>query len=61
MADETLKEKLSRLGYSNFEELPGEEDIPMLYIDDRLICGVEHALSLPDDALKALIDETVAL
>jgi hypothetical protein len=57
--EQALTEKLARLGYPDFEVLPGEDEVLMLHIQDRLICGVLHALSLPDEALKSLIDETV--
>jgi hypothetical protein len=53
-----LQEKLERLGYQG-EVLPGEEQIPMLFVDGRFICGLDYALSLSDEQLKALIDETV--
>jgi len=58
-AEQELTEKLKTLGYPDFDVLPGEDDILMLYIDDHLICGASYALSQPDEALKALIDETV--
>lgn len=57
--EQQLTEKLTRIGYSAFEVLPGEDDILMLHIQDRLIGGVLYALSLSDDDLKKLIDETV--
>lgn len=58
--EKALTEKLKRLGYADFETKPGEEDVPMLYIEGRHICGVAYAMEMPEDALKALIDETVA-
>ena len=57
--EQILTEKLTRINYPDFEVRAGEEDIPMLFIKDRLICGVLHALSLSDEDLQALIDETV--
>jgi len=56
---EELAKKLKSLGYPDFEMMPGEDAIEMLYIQGKLICGVNHALSLSDEDLKALIDETV--
>ncbi len=55
-----LSDKLKQIGYPDFETRPGEEKILMLYVQDHLIGSVEYALSLSDDDLKALIDETVA-
>jgi len=57
--EQLLIEKLALLGYPDFEILPGEEEILMLYIEDHLICGVLYALSISDEQLKALVDETV--
>lgn len=57
--EKALAEKLKRLEYPTFEVLPGEDDILMLHIQDHLICGAGYALSLSDEQLKALIDETV--
>ena len=55
-----LTAKLDRVGYPAFalRKYDGE-DLIMLYIQDCLICGLDHALSLSDESLKALIDETV--
>lgn len=47
--DPVLTEKLTNLGYPDFDVLPGEDSVLMLFIAGKLICG----------ALKALIDETV--
>lgn len=57
--DKALIEKLKRLGYADFETKPGQEDVLMLYVQGHLISGVDYALSLSDEVLKALIDETV--
>jgi hypothetical protein len=54
-----LAEKLKRLGYPSFEVMPGEEDVLMLHVEGHLIGGAGYALALSDDALKALIDETL--
>ncbi len=54
-----LTDKLKRLNYPDFEMIPGEDKILMLHIGDCLIGGVGYALSLSDDDLKALIEETV--
>lgn len=59
--DKALTEKLTRLDYTDFETKLGEEDVPMLYIQGRHICGVDYALEMSDEQLKALIDETVAI
>lgn len=58
--DKSLTEKLTRLGYTDgIETKPGQEDVLMLYVQGHLICSVDYALSLSDEQLKALIDETV--
>ena len=57
--DPALTEKLSSLGYPDFDVLPGEDSVLMLFIAGKLICGALYALALSDNALKALIDETV--
>jgi hypothetical protein len=54
-----LTEKLARLGYPDFDVLPGQDSILMLFIAGKLICGALYALALSDEALKALIVETV--
>lgn len=59
--DRALEDKLTRIGYPEFDTRPGEDDIEMLYIDGHLIGGALYALGLDDEALKALIDETVAV
>ncbi len=56
---QTLTEKLKRIGCPDFEVKPGEEKVMMLHIQGHLICGVSHALSLSDEDLGSLIDETV--
>jgi hypothetical protein len=57
--DQALTEKLTSVGYPDFEVKPGEDDVPMLHIAEKLIGSVEYALSLSDAELKALIDETL--
>lgn len=57
--DKALTEKLKRLSYTDFETKPGEEDVPMLYVQGRHICGVDYALEMPDEQLKTLIAETL--
>lgn len=52
--EQELTEKLTRLDYPDFEVMP-EENTLMLYIGGHLICSVDHALSLSDEDLKALI------
>ena len=56
--EQAVSEKLKQLGYPDFEIMPGQDNIEMLYMQDKLICSVNYALSLSDDDLKALIDET---
>lgn len=51
---QALMEKMTDLGYPEFEVMP-EEGVEMLYIGGHLICSVDHALSLSDEGLKALI------
>ena len=55
----SLIEKMTQCGYPDFETRSGEEQVLMVYVADHLICGVDYALSLPEEHLKALIDETV--
>lgn len=57
--EQALTEKMTRLGYPSFEVLPEEENILMLHVDSHLICGALYALSLSDDVLNVLVDETV--
>lgn len=57
--EQALTEKLTRIGYSTFEVLPGEDDVLMLHMQGKLIGGALYALSLPDEQLKELIDETM--
>lgn len=57
--EQALTETMTRIGYPNFEVLPGEENVLMLHVQEKLIGGALFALSLPDGQLKALIDETV--
>lgn len=57
--EQALTEKLTQLGYPGFDVMPGEDAILMLHIDGHLISSVDYALSLSDETLKALIDETV--
>lgn len=58
--EQEFADKLRRIGYPDFDVVPGEDDILMLHMQDKLICGALYALSMPDAELKALIDETVA-
>lgn len=58
--EQSLTEKMTNLGYPDFELIPGEDDVLMLHAKDRLICGALYALSMADAELKALLDETVA-
>ncbi|MGA8765246.1 MAG: hypothetical protein WB562_20430 [Candidatus Sulfotelmatobacter sp.] len=55
----SLAEKLTRIDVIGFEVLPGEDNVEMLYMQGKLICGVDYALLMGDEQLKALIDETV--
>lgn len=59
--DQGVAGKLTAIGYSDFEALNDEEGAAMLYVAGRFICGVTYALALSDEALKALIDETVPI
>lgn len=56
---QAIKAKLESLSYPDFEIKPGEDGIPMLYIESRLICSVYYALEMPDNKLHALIEETL--
>lgn len=58
-ANAELKKKLKKLGYTDFEMKPGQEDVLMLHMQGCFICSVEYALGMPSEQLKALIDETV--
>lgn len=53
--EQELADKLKNLGYPEFEVMPGEDSVEMLYINGHLICSVAHALSLSDEDLKALV------
>lgn len=57
--EQALTEKLKWLDYPDPQLTPGEEGVLMLYIQGTFICSALYALSLPDEQLKALIDETV--
>jgi hypothetical protein len=57
--DQALTEKLTGAGYPDFEVKPGEDEVLMLHIQEKLIGSVEYALSLSDEQLKTLIDETL--
>lgn len=57
--EQELTDKLKRIGYPDFAVLPGEENVLMLHVADHLIAGALYALSMSDEQLKALIDETV--
>jgi hypothetical protein len=54
-----LKGKLAQIGYPDFEVRPGEEHVPMLYINNQLICSVQYATAMEERDLLALIEETV--
>ena len=58
---QTLTEKVINLGYPEPDIETGEEGVLMLHVCDCFICGALYALSMPDEQLKALIDETVAI
>lgn len=53
--DQAIEEKMTDIGYPDFDIMPGEDEILMLYIKRQFICSVDYALSLPDEQLKALI------
>ena len=57
--EQQLKDKLERLGYPAYLIKLGIGDVPMLYISQRLICGVGHALERSDESLAGLIAETL--
>ncbi len=57
--EQELAEKLDQIGYPDFDVLPGEDEVLMIYIHDHLICGALYALSLPSEQLKKLIEETI--
>lgn len=56
---QALTDKMAGLGYPDFEEVSGEDEVLMLYVHGHLIGGALYALSLPEEQLKALIDETM--
>lgn len=56
-----LTEKMAGIGYPDFDVLPGEDEVLMLYVQAHLIGGALYALSLPDEQLEALIDETMTV
>lgn len=58
---QALTDKITSWNYPEPKIEPGEDDVLMLYVCERLICGALYALSMPDEQLKALIDETVAV
>ena len=57
--EQELTDKLTHIGYPDFEVLPGEDDVLMLHVQGHFIGGALYALSLPDEQLKALVDETM--
>lgn len=59
--DQVLKDKIMTWGYADVQFHAGQEDILMVYVQAFLICSVDYALSMDDDTLHALIDETVGL
>lgn len=58
---QALTDKMAGLGYPDFEVRPGEDEVLMFYVQGHLIGGALYALSLPDERLKALIDETMQI
>lgn len=56
-----LREKLTTIGYPDFEIQPGQEEVLMLHVQGRFICSMEYALSMSSEQLQALIAETVAI
>lgn len=58
---ELLTEKLTGLGYPEFEIVSEIDEVPMLYIQGCRISGVAHALALEDERLKSLIIETLEI
>lgn len=59
--EQTLTEKMTQLGYPDLVIMPGQEQVLMLYVHDHLICGALYALSMSDEQLKALLNETVGI
>lgn len=57
--DKQLEGKMGRIGYPDFDVLPGQDDILMIFVKHKLICGAGYALDISDDELKALIDGVV--
>ena len=58
--DKKLEEKMSRIGYPDFDILPGQDDILMVFVNHSLVCGAEYALTISDDELKSLVVGVVA-
>jgi hypothetical protein len=58
--EQILTDKMAGIGYPDFDVMPGEDNVLMLHVQGRLICGTPYALSMPDEQLKTLIDETVS-
>jgi len=58
--EQELKEKMELAGYE-FELLPGEDDVLMIHVQGRLICGARYALSMSNKWLESIIDETVGI
>lgn len=60
---QALSEKVAGWGYPEPEIKQSDdevfEDTLMLYVADRPICGALYASTMPDEQLKALINETV--
>lgn len=57
---QALTDKITGWGYPEPKIEPGEDDVLMLYVGERLICGALYALSMPDTQLQALLNETMA-
>lgn len=56
---EELRDRMKAIGYPDFEVTPGEEQVPMLYVEGHLICAVHYALTLSQESLQELVQETV--
>lgn len=52
--------RMDGLGYPDYEVKPWEEGTPMLYIQDKLVCGWVYANQLSDEGLTLIIKERLA-
>lgn len=59
--EQELASTLTRLGHPTFEVKAGMDDVLMLYVSGHLICGALYALSMTDEQVGALVDETLAV